>query len=50
LDTFAEGIQPRRIVLWLSESDSVEIAGDTIGSPYAQMIRNGEIPRVEVFF
>jgi hypothetical protein len=50
LDTFADGIEPRRIVLWTSESVSVEIRGDTIGTPYSQMIRNGEIPRVEVFF
>jgi hypothetical protein len=50
LDTFAEGIGPHRIVLWPDGSDSVEIEGDTIGAPYAEMIRNGEINRVEVFF
>jgi hypothetical protein len=50
LDTFADGVEPHRIVLWPSESESVEIAGDTVGSPYAQMIRSGEVDRVEVFF
>jgi hypothetical protein len=50
LDTFAEGIEPRRIVLWPSESESVEVAGHTIGAPYARMIRDGDISRVEVFF
>ena len=50
LDTFADGREPRRIVLWPSEADSVEIEGGTIGAPYAEMIRNGEIGRVEVFF
>jgi hypothetical protein len=50
LDTFADGVEPRRIILWPSESGSVEIEGNAIGSPYAEMIRNGEIDRVELFF
>jgi hypothetical protein len=50
LDTFAQGVEASRIVLWPSESESVEIPGHTIGAPYAHMIRNGEIKRVEVFF
>jgi hypothetical protein len=50
LDTFADGVEPRRIVVWPSESESIEIEGNTIGAPYAQMIRSGEIIRVEVFF
>jgi len=50
LDTFAEGVVPRLIVLWPSESESVEIAGNTVGAPYAEMVRNGDISRVDVFF
>ncbi len=50
LDTFAEGMEASRIVLWPSESESVEISGRTIGAPYAEMVRNGEIRRMEVFF
>jgi hypothetical protein len=50
LDTFAEGVSPRRIVLWPSDSESVEIAGHTVGAPYAEMVRNGDISRVDVFF
>jgi len=50
LDTFAEGIEPRRIVLRPSGSEAIEIPGHTIGAPYARMIRDGDIGRVEVFF
>jgi hypothetical protein len=50
LDTFAEGVDPQRIVLWTSDSDSVEVAGDTIGAPYAEMIRDGDVDRLEVYF
>jgi len=50
LDTFVEGADPQRSVLWTSESDSVEIEGDTIGAPCAEMVRSGEVHRVEVFF
>jgi hypothetical protein len=47
-DTFAEEVAPQRIVLWPSESESVEIEGAEIGAPFAEMIRNGKINRVEV--
>ena len=50
LDTFSEGVDPQRIILWTSDSDSVEVAGDTIGAPYAEMIRNGDVDRVELYF
>ena len=50
VDTFAEGVEPGRIVLWVTESESVEISGHTIGAPYAEKIRDGGITRVEVFF
>jgi hypothetical protein len=50
LDTYAEGIEPRRIVLWSSEFESVEIAGPTVGAPHAERVRSGDISRVEVFF
>ena len=50
LDTFADGIEPRRIVLWRSEDESVEIAGHTVGAPYAEMVRSGDIGRLEMFF
>jgi hypothetical protein len=50
LDTYADGIEPRRIVLWPSDSESVEVEGHTSGAPYAEMVRSGDIGRVEVFF
>jgi hypothetical protein len=50
LDTYADGIEPRRIVLWPSDSESVGVEGHTIGAPYAEMVRSGDIGRVEVFF
>ena len=50
LDTFGDGVEPRRIVLSPSESDSVEIEGGTIGAPWAEKIRDGEVHRLEVFF
>ena len=49
-NAFAEGVVPRLIVLWPSESESVEIAGHTVGAPYAERVRSGDISRVDVFF
>ena len=32
------------------EGPTIEISGDTIGTPHAAKIRSGEYPRIEVFF
>jgi hypothetical protein len=49
-DTFADGVEPKRIVLRPSASDFVEIEGGIIGAPFAEMVRNGEIEGVNVHF
>jgi len=49
-DTFAAGIRIGRIRMHRGEGPTIEISGDTIGTPHAAKIRSGEYPRIEVFF
>lgn len=47
--TFGEqGVRPHRYVLTTFENESVEIGGSSIRAPYAQMVRDGRIARIEV--
>ena len=49
-DTFTEGAQIRRIELHTAGKDLIEIEGDIIGAPYARMVRDGQVGRIEAYF
>ncbi len=48
LDTCAEGIEVRKIILHTQNGQKLDIAGDVIGAPYAAMVRAGLIPAIDV--
>ncbi len=48
-DTFAEGMRIRRSVLHLEDGD-VGIEGPVIPAPYAEMLRDGAITAIDVYF
>ncbi len=43
-----QAVRPHRYVLMTFENGSVEIGGSSIRAPYAQMVRDGRIARIEV--
>ena len=49
-DTFAADIRPDKIVLHLADRETVEARGHIIAPPYAAMVRDGQIPRIDVYF
>ena len=50
LDTFKHGIRSDKIVLYIKGGQVVELAGDVIGQPYAEMVRAGRVNKIDVFF
>lgn len=46
LDT--PGLPVRKIILHLRDGQTVELAGEVIGAPYAALVRAGEIPAIQV--
>jgi hypothetical protein len=44
------GLSAQRLVLHLPDGGQAEFAGDTIGEPYAQMVREGQIAKIDIFF
>ncbi len=46
LDT--PGLHVRKIILHLRAGQTVELAGEVIGAPYAALVRAGEIPAIQV--
>ncbi|MGD9049294.1 MAG: cellobiose phosphorylase, partial [Anaerolineae bacterium] len=45
-----DGASVRRVVLYLPDGGQVEFAEGIIGAPYALMVREGQITKIEVFF
>jgi hypothetical protein len=43
-------LQPNRIVFSTSEGGMIEVAGPCIKSPYADMVRNGQIKSLDFWF
>ena len=51
LDTFTDGgLEPHKIVLRMIDDQTVEIPDGVIGVPYATMVRDGQVSRIDVFF
>jgi hypothetical protein len=51
LDIYPDGaMRARRLILHMPDGGQVEFAGDTIGEPYAQMVRQGQIAKIDIFF
>jgi hypothetical protein len=50
LDTFAPGMQIQRIVLHQSHHNSILVPGPVVPAPFAEMVRDGKIERIEVYF
>ncbi|MGB7538930.1 MAG: hypothetical protein WBM17_10350 [Anaerolineales bacterium] len=49
-DTFADGISARRFVLHPRGGEPVILEGDVVLPPYAAMLRDGEIGKIDIFF
>jgi len=49
-NTFAAEMHPRTITLHLADGETIEIPGHIIGPPYATLVRNGQISRIDVYF
>jgi len=48
VDTCTPGLHVRKLILQLRDGQTVEIAGEVIGAPYAALVREGQIPAIEV--
>jgi hypothetical protein len=46
---YTHNLKPKRIEFTLSETGRVEIAGPDLGNPYAEMVRNGKITKLDVW-
>ena len=49
-DTYSAGFETRRIRLLLEDDSEVKFESDFIPAPYAEMVRNGKVPYIEIFF
>jgi hypothetical protein len=49
LNTYQEGVYATRIALALEDGSAVELEGRVIGSPYAAMIREGEVKCIQIW-
>ncbi len=49
-DTFAAGVSPKRFELHPRSGDPILLEGDVLPSPYAAMLREGEINSVDIYF
>jgi hypothetical protein len=48
-DTFGEGaVGPVQVTLTLADGSQVRLGGSVIGAPYAEQVRTGEIPQIQV--
>jgi hypothetical protein len=45
-----KGLGASHLVLHLPDGDRVDLAGGRIGEPYAQMVRKGQIAKIDVLF
>ncbi len=45
-----DGVSVRRVILHLVDGGQVELATDITGEPYAQMVRDGQIAKIDIFF
>ena len=43
-------LRARRLVLHLPDGDQVEFAKGIIGEPYARMVRERQITKIDIFF
>ncbi len=49
-DTFAADMEPRTFTLHLANGEPIKITGPIIGPPYAEQVRSGQIPEIDVYF
>jgi hypothetical protein len=49
LDTFQEGLEPQKTVLHTQDDRTLELGG-VITAPYAEMVRDGQVYAIDVFF
>jgi hypothetical protein len=49
-DTFAADMQPDKIALHLADGGTITVARAVIGPPYATMIRDGLVLKIDVYF
>jgi hypothetical protein len=45
-----DGVSVRRVILHLPDGGQVELAEGIIGAPHAQMVREGRITKIDIFF
>jgi hypothetical protein len=50
LDTYGGSLRPQETALYTEEENLVTFPGDVIGTPFASMIREGQIANVHVYF
>jgi len=48
VDTCTPGLHVHKLILQLRDGQTVEIAGEIIGAPYAALVREGQISAIEV--
>jgi len=49
-DTFDQSSVIHSIILHPVDADAIEFAGDVISAPYAQMVRDGQVRQIDVYF
>jgi hypothetical protein len=50
-DMFAEGgLEPHRVVLHTDDDGPLELGRYAIGTPYAELVRSGQVKAIDVFF
>jgi hypothetical protein len=50
LDTFQEGLEPQKIVLHTQQDGQTVELGGVVIAPYAEMVREGQVHTIDVFF
>jgi hypothetical protein len=50
MNTYDKSIKQTRIILQTGDETPVELAGDVIEAPYAKMVRDGHIHKIDIYF
>jgi hypothetical protein len=49
-DTFDPSSVVHSLILHPVDADAIELAGNVISAPYAQMVRDGQVQQIDVYF